>query len=75
MNWRRIVVDGTTWLYHVGSSAVAFRGPRRFVARIGDVKRLDPDTIDRGRWKRTSDGMIRPAEVAAFLQSPKGGEA
>ena len=67
MTWRRIVVDGCTWLYHVGRSAVAFRGPRRFVARIGDVKGLDPDSIDKGRWKKTSDGMVTPRDVASFL--------
>ena len=74
MNWRRIVVDGCTWLYHVGRSNVAFRGPRTFVATVGEVKGLgDSDLVERGRRKVSSDGMICPADIAAFLKSREGG--
>ena len=76
MNWRRIVVDDCTWRYHVGSSYVAFRGPRAFVATVGEVKGLqDSELVARGRWKVSSDGMICPADVAAFLKSSEGGGA
>ncbi len=68
MNWRRIVVDGCTWRYHVGSSYFAFRGPRSFVATVGEVKGLhDSELVERGRWKVSSDGMITPRDVASFL--------
>ncbi len=71
MNWRHIVVDGCSWLYHVGRSYVVFRGPRRFIATVSDVKGCD---VERGRWKISSDGMICPADIAAFLRA-QGSEA
>ncbi len=72
MNWRRIVVDGCTWLYHVGRSNVAFRGPQTFVATVGEVKGIDSELVERGRWKVSSDGMICPADIATFLKSREG---
>jgi hypothetical protein len=34
---------------------------------LTEIKGLGWDVIERGRWKRTSDGMVRPAEVAAYI--------
>ncbi len=68
MSWRSIEVDGTTWRYRVGRQHVKFRGPRTFFKSIAEVKGVGPGDVDRGKWKKTSDGMLRPSEIANYLR-------
>ena len=70
---RLIVVGGVEWRYRVGRGSViaySITGERR-CEDAWRVKELDqPDTLDRGRWKRTSDGMVQPRDVARWLNAP-----
>jgi hypothetical protein len=67
---RRITVDGVEYRYVVGATFVKITGPAlsRAVMLI-DIKGLDWDAIERGRRKRTSDGMVRPSEVTAYIRA------
>jgi hypothetical protein len=71
MKGRRIVVDGEVWTWRVGrGGGVVARSEDGEVrkAKAWDLKGLTPDNFERGKWKETSDGMLRPREVAKWLK-------
>lgn len=67
---RLLVVDGTRWRWRCGRGcgvvAYSEHGVRR-CAPAWEVLGIDPDVFDRGQWKRTNDGAVRPSDVAAWL--------
>lgn len=68
MKWRKIVVSGVEWKYHVGTGAVEARcAERKLVGQLPEVTGLDWNSIERGRHKRTSDGMVTPKQIAAWI--------
>lgn len=71
MKWRKIVVGGAEWKYHIGSGAVEARcGDRKLVGTPPEiVPGLTWDIFERGQHKRTSDGMITPKHIAAWIGS------
>jgi hypothetical protein len=70
---RLLTVAGTKWRWRVGrgGNVIAYseHGERR-CASAWAIRGMDPDTFDRGQWKRTSDGMVRPADIAKWLLAP-----
>lgn len=70
---RLLTVAGTQWRWRCGSygTVVAYseHGDRRCDSGW-KIRGMDPDTFYRGRWKRTSDGMIRPSDVEKWLLTP-----
>ena len=70
---RLLTVAGTKWRWRCGrgGNVIAYseRGERR-CAGAWAIRGMDPDTFDRGQWKRTSDGMVRPSDVAKWLSAP-----
>jgi hypothetical protein len=68
VKWRKIVVSGVEWKYHIGKISVVARcGDRKLVGKLPEVTGLDWDTIERGQWKRTTDGMITPKQIATWI--------
>lgn len=71
--FRNITVDDVVYWYHIGQGKMKLRHPsgKSTTHCLCDVKGMGftPDTVDRGRWKKTTDGMITPGEVARFIQS------
>jgi hypothetical protein len=75
-SWRKLVVDGKNYRWR-GSDFVVIQdehGKRVGGARVTapQIKGDDWNVWERGQWKRTSDGMMRPGEVAAFIRSAVG---
>jgi len=72
MKRRTIVVGGEAWEWFCGKGGGVViwspDGKRRHTTHAAHVKGINPDTFDRGKWKMTSDGMLRPSEVAALIQ-------
>ena len=66
---RTLTVSGKQWKIVIGSSAInAYcEDGRHAIGTPRGVKGCDPDTFDRGQWKRTSDGAVLPSELAAWL--------
>ena len=70
---RKIVIAGELWMVKVGKDSMEARtGPRR-----GGIKLVIPltfatgntsDNIERGRWKKTADGMVTPGMIAEAIQ-------
>jgi (2Fe-2S) ferredoxin len=63
---RKLVIDGETWLYRVGESSVKIRNPEGLGHAV-DVHTLTGRDVERGRWKRTSDGMVTPGDVRKYI--------
>lgn len=72
MGWRNLVVDGKNYRWR-GSSFVVIQdaagrrvgGPR---VTAPDIKGISWNDWERGGWKQTRDGMMRPGEVANFIR-------
>lgn len=63
---RELVIDGVVWRYKVGRSNVSARseGGRVYTDLASNVTGTD---VERGRHKRTRDGMVTPGDVRAWI--------
>ena len=41
----------------------------KHVAKVWEVKGVHPDIMERGRWKKTSDGMVMPSEIEQYIRT------
>ena len=67
---RKLVVGGAVWWWLYGSRVCIWDpdGAKHTVP-AWTIKGVTPDTLERGHWKRTSDGMLTPFEVADYIKS------
>jgi hypothetical protein len=70
MNLRHLVIEGEKWSYSIGRGAAVLVAPNghKSVVFLKTLTGRDPDLIDRGRRKKTSDGMIMPAEIKRYIR-------
>ena len=71
---RTITVGGTKYRYKIGKGTTVIRLDDNSVFRkVGNhvLRGVTPDTFARGQWKRTSDGMVTPKDIAEFIQAQK----
>lgn len=69
-HWRKLVVDGERYRW-AGSKYIIVQdahGLRVLFATAPEVKGIDWNAWERGQWKGTPDGMIRPGEVARLIR-------
>ena len=65
---RKLHIDGVEYLYKIkGSTVQFFLDDRKVVADISTVSGKSWDLIERGQWKKTSDGHITPGHCKEFL--------
>lgn len=70
MSWRNISVDGKKYRWR-GSDFVIVQdedGKRVAAGNAPTIKGISWNDWERGGWKITCDGMMRPGEVAAFIR-------
>lgn len=70
MAWRNIVVDGKHYRWR-GSRYVVVQGntgKRVASGHAPEIKGITWNDWERGGWKSSSDGMMRPGEVADFIR-------
>jgi hypothetical protein len=67
---RTLVVDGKAYQYRIGHHSMVLVHPdgKKEIVRLAVIANRTPDTIDRGRWKKTSDGMITPKHVEGYIR-------
>lgn len=74
---RRLVLASGTWHFRVtGQSAILFSPERdrkgdpydKWVVDLSTLTGRDWNTLERGQWKRTSDGMVTPGVVREFIE-------
>jgi len=69
---RKVHINNQEWQYHIGQGTVVIQSPdgKKSYHKIHLVKGVcEPDIIDRGRYKRTSDGMVKPSEVKNYIEN------
>jgi len=67
---RKLHIGNEEWQYKIGEGTVVVKTPdgKRFNIGCHEVKGLSPDDFDKGKWKKTSDGMITPSELKAYIE-------
>lgn len=68
---RKVHVGGQVWEFRTGKGAAVIKNPRTGKSTIVNYAKLTGrtwDTLERGQWKRTSDGMVTPAHVKAYIE-------
>jgi hypothetical protein len=73
MSYRQVTVMGRVWRYFVGKQHTVLRHPdtnQAIVVHNWEIKGrgYTPDTWERGQWKGTSDGMIKPGRVRGYIE-------
>ena len=64
---RKIIVDGQEFHYIIGESRMVLESPTgKSIVPLSVFR--DYYTLEKGRWKKTSDGMITPKDVAAYIK-------
>jgi hypothetical protein len=69
--FRKVHINKQEWGYRVGKQSVVIQSPSGVKFHVDCWKfhpGQSPDDFDRGQWKQTSDGMIRPSEVKAYIE-------
>lgn len=68
---RKIVVDDQDWRWRVGRNRVIIMGPNgeRHYPTIFTITGCNDDIFGRGQWKKTSDGMITPRQIANYIRN------
>ena len=69
-SWRKIIVDGKNYRWR-GADFVVVQdenGKRVAAGSAPEIKGISWNDWERGGWKITQDGMMRPSEVAAFIR-------
>jgi hypothetical protein len=66
----QVHVGGKIWKYRVGRSNVVINSPegKRITVNHSELTGRTWDTIERGQWKRTQDGMILPCHVKEYVE-------
>lgn len=70
MGWRKIFVGGKQYRWR-GADFVVIQdenGKRVASGSAPEIKGTDWNVWERGGWKRTCDGMMRPGDVAAYIR-------
>jgi len=69
---RKLIVDGKEYTYTVGKSyaIIKFEGLKIATIPLCDIKG-SWDNLERGRWKKTRDGMVFPSEIVEYIRERK----
>lgn len=63
---RTLEIRGKIYQYRIGRTFLSVRFPdgKKHLIGLSELKGAD---VNRGRWKKTSDGMICPSDVRRFI--------
>jgi hypothetical protein len=67
---RALDVDGKQWWFRVGHQAIEIWSPegKRHLTNMSQVTGRDWNTIERGQWEKTMDGMVKPGHVLGYIR-------
>ncbi len=73
MAWRKIEVDGKEYEYRIGFSfAKIYRLDVSWLIDLSTLTGKSWQSIERSRWKKTTDGMITPKMVEEWIRKNRG---
>jgi len=68
---RKVIAYGQSWEFSTGKFNVVIKNPRtdmKFIIDYSKLTGLSWETLERGQNKKTSDGMITPDHVKAYIE-------
>lgn len=67
---RKLELASGTWRYKVGVSGAQIRGPGGESLNVSahDLNGRTPGNLERGRDKKTTDGMVTPGDVRRYIE-------
>lgn len=73
MGWRKITVNNKEYRwrgsYHVVIQDSEGKRVSPPTLTAPQVKRITPDEWERGKWKITESGMLRPSDIKDWIES------
>lgn len=67
---RKIIVDGKEYKWRCGRSYVVIRNEKTsWCIPAWEITGVTADIFERGRYKQTSDGMVKPSHVANWIKN------
>ena len=68
--WRTMQVSGKKWRYRFGLGNAVIRGTdgKSTVVGYEDLTGRSSAVIERGQWKKTTDGMVKPGHVRGWIR-------
>jgi hypothetical protein len=74
MSYRNIDIDGANWRFKIGEKFCDIRGPNgeSYKPQVHDIKGVTAETLDRGRRKGTTYGMVGPGNIREFILRQPG---
>lgn len=73
---RKIVIGNKEWRWKIGTTGttvIRSENGDKYIVDGGDLKGLESDTFFRGKYKRTTDGMITPKDIEQFILKQSDG--
>jgi hypothetical protein len=65
---RTLTIGRQAYRYRIGRGSAVIEGPGwKDVVPLTTLTGRSPDTLERGRWKRTRDGMVTPVHVRDYI--------
>jgi hypothetical protein len=71
MSKRTLTLNCLEWGYVIGKWSARIFSPTGnvFAVPLDAITGRTPETIERGRYKQTTDGMVTPADMRRYLES------
>ena len=68
--WRIMQVNGEEWRYRFGRGNAVIRGTdgKNIVVTYEDLTGRSSNVLERGLWKKTTDGMVKPGHVRGWIR-------
>lgn len=64
--FRKIIINQQAWQYKVGKCYLVIYSPQE-EKHVVSVLAVAP-YFERGQWKKTEDGMVKPSAVSKYIQ-------
>lgn len=68
---KAVHIKGKEWNYKIGRGNIVISNPittKKHLVGLSTLTGRASDVVERGRWKKTSDGMIKPSDVKKFIE-------
>lgn len=66
---RTMQINGKNWKFIIGGCHIAIWSPTgvKILTNHSEVTGRDWNTLERGQWKKTNDGMVCPGHVRGWI--------
>lgn len=68
---RKITINDEIWSVFIGKSNAVIHNPRtekKSIVSLDKITGRPLELIERGRRKKTEDGMVKPSDIRSFIE-------